>query len=95
MSRAWCLTTYEDEERLMASQLTPEEREELDLIRRRLFDIANDKAGNDSGNASIYLHEAANNINTAFQCFDKGNSPSEPPPAWAVRRAMGLDLLGI
>lgn len=77
-------------DKLKGKLLTPEERSELESMRSRLFELANEKAGNESGNASIHLHESVNNINNAIACFEAGNSPSEPIPAFAAMRSMGM-----
>ena len=73
----------------MSSSLTAEEKAELEEIKKRLFDLANEKAGNDSGNASIFLHEAVNNVVKALDCFRRGN-PKEEIPMRFIARAMGM-----
>ena len=63
--------------------------EELEALHSRLFDLANAHAGNDKGNAALYLHEAANNVLRAMRCIERGN-PQEPIPAKFILSAMGL-----
>lgn len=65
---------------------------ELEKIRCRLFDLANSVAGNDKGNAAVYLHGAANRINEAIKCLERGNPSTDPIPAWAMRSMIGSSI---
>ena len=58
--------------------------EELGELHSTLFSLANSVAGNDRGNASIYLHMAANEVSRARKCVEAGNRPGQPIPARAL-----------
>ena len=68
---------------------TEEEIKKLHEMSLVLFYLANDNSGDESGCASLYLHEACNNIRTAIDLFARGN-PNEPIPAWMILRSMGI-----
>lgn len=62
---------------------------ELRATRERLFDLANAHAGNDKGNAALYLHGACNELVKAIKCIERGN-PNEPFPLRYVLASMGI-----
>jgi len=74
----------------MPRTLTPEEKDRLEEIKHELFNLANSKAGNDSGNGTIYLHESVNYIMRAIEEFDSGNHPSRGISMSFALRSMDL-----
>jgi len=62
---------------------------ELRATRERLFNLANAHAGNDKGNAALYLHGACNELVRAIKCIERGN-PKEAIPLRYVLASMGI-----
>lgn len=58
----------------------------IEALRTELFTLANDMAG--EGNASLYIHEAVNNLAEAGKRLELGN-PAESIPEWAIARSIG------
>lgn len=62
---------------------------ELTNIRSRLFDLANQHAGDNKGNAALHLHTASNEVMKALHCLRRGNPP-EPIPNYLLLRSLGI-----
>lgn len=61
----------------------------IELLRHQIFDLANSYAGNDSGNAALFFHAAANELLRGIQCLEKDNPPA-PIPMRFMMASLGM-----
>lgn len=58
-------------------------------IRKELFEMANDCAGDEAGNTAIFLHAASNDVSLAKRCLD---GEDIKVPMHLVAQSLGIDL---
>ena len=75
--------------RPIGSELPPE-HDEFNTLYKTISDLAGKHAGNDKGNAALFLHQAASKVAEAIKCMERGNPSDEPIPQEAVMSALGL-----